>query len=180
MKIRAHFIFGTKFVRIYNFGLISSIPSSIFIISMFHLLCVPNFITWRTFQFWDQILQICTFRSSLSIPINILIISIFDLFWLPSFIKTGHISILRPNLFKFIISGQDAQFQISYLWFTNLTCSYWKISISLEYISFLGPNFPRMRELIVALMSNMCYLDVVLSSCYCSLPSGFCLLLLVT
>ena len=48
----------------------------------------------------------------------------FDLFWLPNFIKIMHISILRPNLPKLLISGQDPQFQISYLWLTNLACSW--------------------------------------------------------
>ena len=45
MKIRAYLDFGTKFSRIYNFGSIASIPSTIFIISMFHFLSVPIFIT---------------------------------------------------------------------------------------------------------------------------------------
>ena len=40
----AHFNLGTKFVQNYNFGWISSIPSTIFIISIFHLLSVPNFL----------------------------------------------------------------------------------------------------------------------------------------
>ena len=34
--------------------------------------------------------------------------------------------------------------------------------IVLEYISFLGPNFPGMKGLILVLMSNICYLAVIL------------------
>ena len=45
----------------------------------------------------------------------------FDLFWAANFMKIGHIAILRANLPKFLISGQDLQFQISYLWLTNLS-----------------------------------------------------------
>ena len=33
---------------------------------------------------------------------------------------------------------------------------------ALEYVSFLGPNFPGMRGLILVLMSNVCYLVVIL------------------
>ena len=42
--------------------------------------------------------------------------------------KFEHISILGPNLPKFLFSGQDPQFEISYLWLTNLTCSDCQIS----------------------------------------------------
>ena len=54
-----------------------------------------------------------------------------------------------------------------------------------KYISFLGPNFSGMRGLILALMSHMCYLAViliflVLLGRYCSLPSGYCSLPVVT
>ena len=33
-----------------------------------------------------------------------------------NFIKIRHITILKPKVPKFLISGQDPQFQISYLW----------------------------------------------------------------
>ena len=85
----------------------------------------------------------------------------FDLFWVPNFIKIGLVAILRPNLPKSLISGQDQQFQLSYLRLTNLTCSDCQISLHWEYISFLGPNFPGMRGLILVLMSNVCYLVVI-------------------
>ena len=108
IKIGANFGVRTKFARIYNFGSRSSIPSTIFIISMLDLLQAPNFIkNWSTFQFWNQI---CNFGSGSSIPIIIFIISMFDLFWVTNFIKIGYIAILRPNLPKFLIPGQDPQF----------------------------------------------------------------------
>ena len=103
-----------------------------------------------------------------------------------------NISVLRPNLPKFLISGQDLQFQISYLWLTNLTFSDSQNSYHWEYISFLGLNFPRMRGMILALMSNICYLAEVLiflvvTACYllvtaryCSLLGGYWWLMLVT
>ena len=34
--------------------------------------------------------------------------------------------------------------------------------IALEYVSFLVPNFPGMRGLILVLMLNVCYLAVIL------------------
>ena len=80
---------------------------------------------------------------------------------MPNFIKIGLVAILRPNLPKSLISGQDPQFQPSYLRLTNLTCSDCQISLHWEYISFLGPNFPGMRGLILVLMSNVCYLVVI-------------------
>ena len=86
----------------------------------------------------------------------------FDLFWVTNFIKIGHIAILRSNMLKFFFSGQDPQFQISYLWLTNLTCSDCQISKHWKFISFLGPNFPGIWILILALMSNLCYLAVIL------------------
>ena len=86
----------------------------------------------------------------------------FDLFWVPNFIKIGHIAILRTNLPKFLISGHNPQFQISHLWLTNLTWSDCQISKHRECISFLGPNFPGMSGLILVLVSNVCYLAVIL------------------
>ena len=61
-----------------------------------------------------------------------------------------------------------------------------------EYISFLGPIFPGIRGLILILMSNVCYLDVIwifllvaarylmVTACYCSLLGGYCSLPVVT
>ena len=96
--------------------------------------------------------------------------------------KLEHIVILRPSLPKFVISGQDPQFEISYIWLTSLTCSESQISLHWEHISFLGSIFSGMRGLILVLMSNMCYLAVTwwLLGGYCSLPSGYCSLLLIT
>ena len=42
----------------------------------------------------------------------------------------------------------------------------------------LGPKFPRMRGLTLVLMSNVCYLAVILIGC-CSLASSYCWLLIV-
>ena len=78
---------------------------------------------------------------------------------------------------------------ISYLWLTDVTCSECQIS---QHISFLGPNFPGVRGLILALMSNMCYFAAILifllvtarylvvAARYCSLPGSYCSLLVVT
>ena len=57
--------------------------------------------------------------------------------------------------------------------------------IVLEYISFLGPNFPGMKGLILVLMSNICYLAVILiflvvTTRYLVVIGGYCLLPLVT
>ena len=129
----------------------------------------------ETFQFWDQILKIGSFGSRSSIPINILIINMFDLFWVPNFIKIKQIPILRPNLPKFFILVQGPQFQISYLWLTNLTCSDCQISKHWKYISFFGPNFREMRRLILVLMLNGMLLghNFDFLGGYCSLPSGY-------
>ena len=72
-----------------------------------------------------------------------------------------------------------------------MTCSESQIWQHLEYISFWGRSFPGMRVLILVLMSNVCYLAVILifwwllggycslPSGYCSLPGGYCSLLVV-
>ena len=57
---------------------------------------------------------------------------------------------------------QNLQLQISYLWLTNLACSEYQISENWEYISFLGPNFSEMWGLKFILMSDVCYLAVIL------------------
>ena len=99
----------------------------------------------------------------------------FDLFWVPNFIKIKQIAILRPNLPKFFIMVQGPQFQISYLWLTNLTCSNYQISKHWEYISLFGPNFREMRRLILVLMLNGMLLghNFDFLGGYCSLPSGY-------
>ena len=51
-----------------------------------------------------------------------------NLLWVPNFVKIGHIAILKPNLPKFLVSGQEWQFQISYLRLTNLICADCQIS----------------------------------------------------
>ena len=101
---------------------------------------------------------------------------------MPNFIKIRHIVILRPNLPKFLILGQYQQFQISYLWLRNLTCSDYQILWHWEHISFLGPNFPGIRRLMLALMSNVYHLAVILiflvvTACYLVVTARYCLLL---
>ena len=51
---------------------------------------------------------------------------------------------------------------ISYLWLINLTYSECEISEHWGYISYLRPNLPGMRGLILVLMSNVCYLAIIL------------------
>ena len=133
---------GTKFARIYNLGPRPSIRSNcLHNLHARFALSAKFHKNWGTVQFWGQISQMSDFRSRSSIPINILLISMFDLYWLPYFIKIRHIAILRPNLPKLLILGQDPQFQISYSWLTNLTCSECQISQHWEYFWFLGLNF---------------------------------------
>ena len=100
----------------------------------------------------------------------------FDLFWVPNFIKIKHTAILRPNLPKFLISGHDMQFQISYLWLMNLSCSDCQISF------FMITKFSWNERI------DTCFnVECVLLGCnfdflggYCLLPSGYCSLLGVT
>ena len=90
------------------------------------------------------------------------IISMFNLLWVLNFIRIRHIAILRPSLPKFLIWGQYLQFQISFIWLTNLTCSVCQISYHCEYILFFEPIFPGMRGLTLVLMLNVCYLAIIL------------------
>ena len=124
------------------------------------------------------------------------------MFWVPNFIKIKHIAILRPNLSKYLISGHDPQFQISYLWLTNLTCSECFISLGIYFIFgtkffwneeidicfnvecvLLGRNFDFLGGYVVVTAR---YLVVTTAYCslpaggYCSLPvAGYCWLLLI-
>ena len=52
IKTGAKFSVGTKFTRIYNFGLRSSLVSTIFTISML------DHKSWSTLEFWDQVCPI--------------------------------------------------------------------------------------------------------------------------
>ena len=99
----------------------------------------------------------------------------------------GHIAILRLNLTKFLISGQDQQFpniifkinKLELLWVPNF------IALGIYFI--FGTKFFWNVGLILVLMSNMCYLVVILiflwflvvTAHYCSLLGGYCSLLLV-
>ena len=117
------------------------------------------------------------------------------LFWVPNFIEIGHIAILRPNLPKFLISSQDRQFQISYLWLTNLTSSDCQILNIGNIFHFcdkfswnegidncfnvecllLDCNFDFLGDYLVVTARYL-----VVNAGYCSLPSGYCWLQLVS
>ena len=71
--------------------------------------------------------------------------------------KLEHIVISRQNVPRILISSQDPQFsnifktdELDLLWVQNF--------IVLGTYLFLGPDFPGMRGLMLALKSNMCYL----------------------
>ena len=108
----------------------------------------------------------------------------FNLFWVSNFIKIRHIAILRPNLPKYNFRSRSAVSNIIFM-INELDLLSVPNFIALGYISILGPNFPGMRGLILVLMSNVCYLAVILIFLwllggYCSLSSGYCWLLLIT
>ena len=92
----------------------------------------------------------------------IFIISMFDLVL---FIKIWHIAILRPHLPEFLISGE---FQISYLWLTNLTRFSWNEGIdtcfNVECV-LLGRNFDFLGGYLVVTTRNL-----VITARYCSFP----------
>ena len=123
---------------------------------------VPNFMKIGAhFNFGTKFAWIYNFGSRSSISSNIIIISMFDLFWVPNFIKIGHVAILRPNLPKCLISGQGPKFQISYLWLLDLLLLLKFHSIG-NIFHFWVLNFPGSRGLILVLLSNVCYLAVIL------------------
>ena len=73
-----------------------------------------------------------------------------------------HIAILRPNMPKFLISVQDPQFsnirfkinELDLLWVPNF--------LALEIYFIFGTTFFWNDRLILVLMSNVCYLVVIL------------------
>ena len=143
IKIGANISVGTKFARIYNFRLISSTASTIFIISMFDL-------------FWDSKFH----KNHVHCNFEIKSTQVFNFGW-------------RSAISNIIFMINELELPLVPKF------------IALEYISFLGSNFPGMRGLMVVLISKICCLGVILfilvvTWCYCSLPSGYCWLLLVT
>ena len=81
IKTGAKFSVGTKFTWIYNFGLRSSLLSTMFIISML------GHKSWSTLQFWDQICPILGQDSQFS---NIIFkINKLGLLWVQNFIPCG-------------------------------------------------------------------------------------------
>ena len=130
-------------------------------------------------------MQICSFGSRSSIPVNILVcvrLQIYVRFVLSAKFHKGqahcNFETKSPQVFNFrsgsAISNIFMINELDLLWLPNL--QHW------EYISFLGPNFLGMRGLILVLMSNVCYLAVILiflvvawwlllvTGGYCSLP----------
>ena len=88
-NIGANFSVGTKFARIYIFGSTSSVPSTIFITSMFENLSI--------LQFWDQIWPILGQDPQFS---NIIFkINELDLLWMPIFIALGIYFIFGTTFF---------------------------------------------------------------------------------
>ena len=91
--------------------------------------------------------------------------------------KLEHIVISRPNVPKILISSQDPQFsniifkidELDLLWVQNF--------IVLGIYLFLGPDFPGMRGLMLALKSNLCYLAVIFN--FLVVTARYRLLLLV-
>ena len=73
-----------------------------------------------------------------------------------------HIAILRPNMPKFLISVQDPQFsnirfkinELDLLWVPNF--------LALEIYFIFGTTFFWNDRLILVLMSNVCYLVIIL------------------
>ena len=97
--------------------------------------------------------------------------------------KIGYIAILRPNLLKFLISGQDLQFQISYLWLINNFDLLWLSNcIALGIYFIFGTKFSWNEGIDICINVECVLLGRNVDSLggYCSLPSGYCLLLLVT
>ena len=90
--------------------------------------------------------------------------------------KLEHIVISRQNVPRILISSQDPQFsnifktdELDLLWVQNF--------IVLGTYLFLGPDFPGMRGLMLALKSNMCYLAVIFN--FLVVTARYRLLLLV-
>ena len=124
---------------------------------------------------------------------NIFIISMFDLLWVRNFIKIS--AILRANLTKYLISGQDPQFQISYLWLTSLKVLGAKCQ-NIGNIFHFWDQFSRNVEIdtcfnveLVLLVRNFDFFGgylvdtthyLVAAAGYCLLPGAYWCLLLVT
>ena len=140
-----------------------TLKSTLFIISMFNLLWVPNFIKIRAnFGVWTKFAQIYNFGLRSSVPSTIIIITMFNLESVPNSIKIGAYTILRPNLPKFLILIQDLQFsniifkinELDLLWVPNF--------IKLEIYFINGTKFFWNEGLMLVLTSNLCYLVEIL------------------
>ena len=105
----------------------------------------------------------------------------FNLFGVPNFIKIRYIAVLRPNLPKFLISGHDPQFQISYLWLTDLTGVPNFIALGIHFT--FGTKFSwnkkvdtyfNVKCLLLARNFNFLSGYLVVTTCYLVVPGGYC------
>ena len=85
VKIGLHFKFGTKFIRFYSFEWRSSNPCTIFLISMFNLFWVPNFI--KIGLIVTKSTQVFNFGWRYAISNIILMIKKLDQLWVTNFIE---------------------------------------------------------------------------------------------
>ena len=85
----------------------------------------------------------------------------FNLFWVPNLRKIRYIAFLRPNLPKHNFGSRSVISNIIFM-INELDLLSVTNFIALGYIWFLGPTFYGMRGLILVLMSNVCYLAVIL------------------
>ena len=130
IKIRANFSLGTKFTRTKftcNFGLRSSVPSTIFIISMFDLHWVPNFIKIGAHcNFETKSSQVFEFWSRYPVSNIIFMFNKLDLLWVSNFIALWVYFIFGTKFFwnevidscfnvKYVLLGRNFNFIGGYL-----------------------------------------------------------------
>ena len=154
--------------------------SIIFIISMFHLLWVPNFMKIAAnFGTGTKFARIYNFGSRSSVPSTILIISMFDLHKCQRSAKF-HKSWNTLQFWDQIcpISSQDPQFS-NILFTINKLDLFWVPNfIALRIYFIFGTKFSWNEGLILVLMTYVCYLAVSLIfwwllGGYCLLPGGY-------
>ena len=155
---------------------------------MFDLLWVPNLIKiGANFSAGSKFAQILAQDHQFQVLYSLLAWSICTKCQISK--KLDHIAILRPNLSKFLISGQDPQFsniiskinELSLFWVLNF--------IALRMYFIFGTKFSWNKGIdtcfnieCVLLAHNFDYFGgyFVVAACYCSLPGGYWWLLLVT
>ena len=112
IKIGANFSVGTKFVRIYNFGSRSSVPSTT---SIFRFALSAKFWkSWNILQFWDQICPISGQEPQFS---NIVFtVNKLDLLWVSNFIALG-IYFIFGTKFSWNEGIEKCRMCVTWLWF---------------------------------------------------------------